>query len=501
MVWNDSTAGRSGFGRRRRQRGVRPAHLADRFGVPANGARNVPDISLAASAQHDGYMVYSAGKLAVYGGTSAGTPAFAGITALLNQYLVSTGAQTAPGVGNINPRLYALAQAGAGVFHDITGGDNIVAVTCGLRSRNCVAGSYGYAAGQGYDLASGLGSVDAFNLVTSWRASGASAKAAASVALQASTTTVLSTGSITVTATVTSTNGATPSGTITFTSGSVQLGASPVSGTGLSASASITVSASQLQVGTNNIVAHYSGDLALTAATGTLGITVTVASTGPPAITSVSNGASFRPAYAPGMVLTIFGSNLADTVWVASSVPLATQAAGVSVAIAGVNAPLYYASPGQLNVQIPYETPVNQPVTLTVANNGRTTSTMLTVASAAPGLFTDAAGMIVPASTAKRGAVITLYLTGAGAVSPAVATGAAPAAGTSVALLPAPQQATTVTIGGVAATIQFAGIPTGLVGVTQINLQIPASAPLGTQAVVVTVGNTASAPASITITQ
>ena len=159
------------------------------LGVPNNGARNVPDIALAASPNHDGYLVYSGGQHAVYGGTSAPTPSFAGIAALLNHYLVSTGAQTVAGVGNMNPRLYALAQAGTGAFHDITTGDNIVTVTCGARTRNCVAGSYGYAAGQGYDQASGLGSVDAYNLVTSWNA-GSSSRASASLALQASATSV-----------------------------------------------------------------------------------------------------------------------------------------------------------------------------------------------------------------------------------------------------------------------------------------------------------------------
>jgi len=106
----------------------------------------------------------------------------------------------------------------------------------------------------------------------------------------------------------------------------------------------------------------------------------------------------------------------------------------------------------------------------------------------------------VPAATAARGAVVTLYLTGAGAVSPAISTGAAPAAGTPVAQLPAPVQLTAVSIGGVAAIIEFAGIPTALVGVMQINLRVPTTAPLGTEAVVVTIGGAASAPATITVT-
>ena len=66
-------------------------------------------------------------------------------------------------------------------------------------------------------------------------------------------------------------------------------------------------------------------------------------------------------------------------------------------------------------------------------------------------------------------------------MSPAIATGAAPAGGTPVAQLPAPVMATSVTIGGVAATVQFVGIPSGLVGVTQINVAIPAAAPSGSR--------------------
>ncbi len=498
-VWNESTPGNPGAGGGGASTVFAQPTWQTGLGVPNNGARNVPDISLAASPDHDGYMVYSGGQLAVFGGTSAPTPSFAGIAALLNHYLVSTGAQTVPGVGNMNPRLYALAQSGTGVFHDVTAGDNIVSVTCGARTRNCVPGSYGYAAGQGYDQASGLGSVDAYNLVTAWRA-GSSARASASVALQATATSVASTGSVTITATVTSASGATPTGAITFTSGGKQIGVASLSGTGSSASASITVAAAQLQVGANSIVAQYGGDTTLNAATAAITVAVTVTSSGPPAITGLANGASFRQTYAPGMVLTIFGSNLADTIWIASSVPLPVQSSGVSVKIGAVNAPLYYLAPGQLNVQIPYETPLNQPVTLTVTNNGRTGSTTLIVASAAPGLFTDANGAIVPAATAARGAVVTLYLTGAGAVSPAIPTGAAPAAGTPVAQLPAPAQLTTVSIGGVAAIIEFAGIPTALVGVAQINLLVPTNAPLGTEAVVVTIGGIASAPATITVT-
>jgi len=500
-VWNDSTSGNPAAGGGGASTVFAQPAWQTGLGVPNNGSRNVPDIALAASAGHDGYMVYSGGQLAVYGGTSAGTPAFAGVTALLNHYLVSTGAQNAAGVGNMNPHLYALAQAGTGVFHDVTTGNNIVNVTCGARSRNCLAGTYGYAAGQGYDQATGLGSIDAYNLVTGWPGAGSATRLSATVALQTSANSIASTGSVTVTATVTSPSGATPSGTVTFTAGSQQIGVASISGTGSSASASLTISATRLEVGANNIVAQYGGDFALKAASGTIGVTVTAASsTAPPAIQRLANGASFGQTYAPGMVLTIFGSNLADATWIASSVPLPVHISGVTVTIGGVNAPLYYVSPGQLNVQIPYETPVNQASVLTVTHNGRSATGTLTVASGAPGVFTDAKGAIAGAATGARGAVVSLYLTGAGAVSPAISTGAAPAAGTLASQLPASVQARSVSIGGVAAAIEFAGIPTSLVGVMQINLRIPATAPLGTQPVIVTIGGVASVPASITVT-
>jgi uncharacterized protein (TIGR03437 family) len=508
-VWNDSTPGNPAAGGGGASTVFAQPTWQTGLGVPNNGARNVPDLAFAASPNHDGYLVYTTdfstrpskpGTLEVFGGTSAGTPSFAGIVALLNHYLVSTGAQTTPGAGNINPRLYAMAQSGIGALHDVTIGNNIVTVTCTARSRNCVAGSFGYTAGQGYDQASGLGSVDAYNLVTGWRA-GLSSRASASVTLQASATSVVSTGSLTITATVTDASGTTPTGTVTFTSGGAQLGVAPLSGTGSSASASITVAATALQVGDNSVVAQYSGDTALNVATATIGIAVTSSSL--PTIAGLTNGASFRQSYAPGMILSIFGSSLSDATWVASTVPLPVQASLVGVTIGGVNAPLYYVSPGQLNVQIPYETPVNQPAILTVTNNGRTATSTLTMASAAPGLFTDVNGAIVPTSTVARGGVLVLYLTGAGAVSPAIATGAAPAAGTPVSQLPVPVQATTVSIGGVPvdpANIQFAGIPTGLVGVLQVNLLIPATAPLGTEPIVVAIGGVPSAPATITVT-
>ena len=135
-------------------------------GVPKDNARDVPDVSLTASATHGGYVMYSGGTLLSAGGTSAASPAFAGMVSILNHYLSAKGAISKPGLGNINPALYTLAQNTSGIFHDITAGNNIV--PCAAGSKGCVNGSFGYTAGPGYDLATGLGSVDAYNLVTKW---------------------------------------------------------------------------------------------------------------------------------------------------------------------------------------------------------------------------------------------------------------------------------------------------------------------------------------------
>jgi uncharacterized repeat protein (TIGR01451 family) len=150
-------------------------------GVPSDGARDVPDLALTASADHDGYILCNNGSCAsgnpstvvaansVVGGTSASTPVFSGILAVLQKYQLDHGFQSTPGLGNINPTLYQLAQNAANIFHDVTVGNNVVPCTVG--TTDCTTGSFGYAAGPGYDLVTGLGSVDAGSLVTSWHMS------------------------------------------------------------------------------------------------------------------------------------------------------------------------------------------------------------------------------------------------------------------------------------------------------------------------------------------
>ena len=142
--------------------------------ISATGTgRAVPDVVMA-SALHDGYVVASAGQDEVDYGTSTATPVFAAIIALLNQN------QGSGGMGNINQNLYRLAQTN--VFHDITTGSNIV--PCVSGTTDCPNGSLGYNAGPGYDPVTGLGSVDAYNLVMQWNAAPPSSNIVAAIYTQ-----------------------------------------------------------------------------------------------------------------------------------------------------------------------------------------------------------------------------------------------------------------------------------------------------------------------------
>ena len=171
--------------------------------TPDDGKRDVPDVSLAADPDHDGYVLcteettgsgssetfsgmsscaypltgndvayFDANQQAyLYGGTSVVAPELAAMITLWNQQQGNS-----KGVGNANPLLYTVAKNTPAAFHDVTTGSN--AVVCQQGSPNCVAdpnhpGNYILSccnAGPAYDLATGLGSVDAAALGTAWPA-------------------------------------------------------------------------------------------------------------------------------------------------------------------------------------------------------------------------------------------------------------------------------------------------------------------------------------------
>lgn len=215
-------------------------------GVPNNGRRNVPDVSLAA-ASHDGYLVYSSDNATstrtryVFGGTSAAAPSFAGLMALVNQ---KAGARQ----GNANPRLYQLAalqsNGGPSYFHIIQGGNNSVPGVTGFTATPGAVTPI-------YNQATGLGSVDGSVLVNQWAAT----LAASTTSLVANPAAGAYQQSVTFTATVAGGGTAAPTGTVQFKDGSANLGSAVPVSVGV---ASLTTAA--LAPGNHSISAVYSGD-------------------------------------------------------------------------------------------------------------------------------------------------------------------------------------------------------------------------------------------------
>jgi pseudomonalisin len=212
IVWNESRLA-GGVGITATGGGVSTIYAQPPYqfgpGVPANNFRNIPDVALTA-AGHDAYLIVQGHTNNVSGlegvaGTSAASPSFAGIMALVVQ---KTGAPQ----GNANNVLYSMARTqfagGAAVFNDVTSGNNTV------------PGVAGFSAGVGYDDATGWGSVNAANLVNAWNNNSPDFTLSASPTSQS----VIQGNSTSYSAIVTAQNGYT--GTVSFTVSGLPAGAS-----------------------------------------------------------------------------------------------------------------------------------------------------------------------------------------------------------------------------------------------------------------------------------
>jgi uncharacterized protein (TIGR03437 family) len=237
----------------------------------------------------------------------------------------------------------------------------------------------------------------------------------------------------------------------------------------------------------------------------------------------VVNNASFAVGsnpLAPGAIAAVFGSHLNDGSSVLFSTfgpdgKLATTLAGAQVTINGEPVPIFYSTPAQLGIQIPTDlTGSSAMVQVVVAGRASETKT-LSLDSFSPGLFSvdqsgHGQGAILIANTntlvapvgsipgrdarpAKPGEFITIFCTGLGQVTPALATGVPAASNTTV-------TKPTVTIDGVPANVEFSGMAPGFVGLNQVNVQVPA----GTRAaddipVVLTIGGKPSNTVTIAV--
>ena len=287
QVWNDdsSTRGLSSGGGGVSSLTARPRWQTGVTGIPSGSYRLVPDISLDSSPDNAAYLYCSSDPstgitgscsngfrdssdqyLTVAGGTSFASPIFAGMLAIINQKLNSSGQ------GVINSTLYTMAADSttyASAFHDITSGSN----ECTAGSSYCSSASASeYSATTGYDEASGLGSVDFYNLLEAWGTS-SSSTIPSKTTLSAATTSPVSGADDTITITVASDSSSsttTPTGTLAI----VVDGTTVTSSLALS-NGSATYIFSSTSTGSHVITATYSGDSTYASSSGTLTLTVT----------------------------------------------------------------------------------------------------------------------------------------------------------------------------------------------------------------------------------
>ncbi len=199
-----------------------------------------------------------------------------------------------------------------------------------------------------------------------------------------------------------------------------------------------------------------------------------------PQVTKVVNAASYQTLIAPGSLISIFGDELALSTAVASQTPLPRLLDGVTVSVGGIDAPLYFVSPRQINAQIPFEISGDSAPFVVVTPGGRSSEYTLTLVAAAPGIFTTTADgngkpLLFDANfalidTATPGDRVILYATGLGATDPPAISGHGGAEGeplSRAAMIPQ------VYVGEQEATVEYAGLAPGFCGVYQLNVVIP----------------------------
>lgn len=223
-----------------------------------------------------------------------------------------------------------------------------------------------------------------------------------------------------------------------------------------------------------------------------------------PGVVNAASGAS--GGVAPGEIVVVYGSSLGPAalagLQLAGDGTVATSTGNTQVLFDGVPAPMVYALAGQVAAIVPYEVWTESSTQMQVISNGvKSNVAALPVVASTPGLFTATSsgsgqGSILnqdesvnsASNPAALGSVVILFGTGEGQTSPLGIDGLI--AGT---VLPSPISPVSVTIGGVNATVEYAGAAPGLVaGVLQVNAVVPNGLTTGNQPVVLTVGSTSS---------
>jgi uncharacterized protein (TIGR03437 family) len=276
------------------------------------------------------------------------------------------------------------------------------------------------------------------------------------------------------------------------------------------ASFSVAVTPQNLAAGT------YTGAVTISSPTSTspvtIAVTLTVQTIPPPNATAIVNSASFvSGAVAPGEIITIGGTGMAganDSYGLQlESGLVATKLGDTRVLFDGIAAPLVYVSANQVNAVVPYNVSGRVSTRIQVEYKGVTGSAIeLRVVDSAPAIFTQNQSGTGPgaisnqnfslntaSNPAARGSVVVVYATGEGQTSPVGVNGSVtPSNGSG---LKRPLLNVTATVGGHAARVLYAGSAPGFIsGAFQVNVEIPAEASSGAQAIVVTVGANNSQP-------
>ena len=199
--------------------------------------------------------------------------------------------------------------------------------------------------------------------------------------------------------------------------------------------------------------------------------------------------------------MEVYGNGLATAKGQTGMLPLPTSFQGTSLIVGPYQAPLYYVSSGQVNVQFAAElTPNQQYPVIAILNGALSVPVMTDISPIQLGVDANPDGTVIAqhgvgsayiteASPAKQGEVVVIYLSGMGATNPAVTSGdPAPSTPPYAEVTAAP----TVTLDGQTATVQFAGLVPGLVGLYQVNFQVPPNAGTGDQTLIVSQNGVAS---------
>jgi uncharacterized protein (TIGR03437 family) len=263
----------------------------------------------------------------------------------------------------------------------------------------------------------------------------------------------------------------------------------------------------------------YQGSITLTASGGVGGVippskqiavTLYVDQPANPQIFNVPSGMSFLDSpIPPGMIFSVFGTDIGPSVpvnlMVQSDQTLSQSLGGVQVLVNGIPCPLIYVSSTQINAIAPYALYTKTSANIAVRYLGVLSDEVpVVVAPSAPGLFSypptgSGPGAILNqdmsvntrANPAARGSIVSLFGGGDGQSTPQGIDGLLNS--NQLSQLTKPLLPVTVTIGGVPATIQYAGAaPTLVSGVIQVNVQIPTSLPAGDLPVVINVGGVSS---------